>query len=803
MITKLRLKNWKSHEQSELEFSAGTNGLVGIVGSGKTSILDAICFALFGTFPKLQLKKLKVEDTIMKKPVAKTSAEVELEFETDGKHFAVKRIIERDKGTSYCEFREDGRIVESPATKNVTAAVERAIKVDYELFSKAIYSEQNAIDYFLTLGKGQRMAKIDELLAIDRFEEARANSVKLANKLIERRLAKQSAADRVNVAEAEKQAVELQKAVADFDMQRAMLKNELSELVRSMDAAETEASELRRVRDQLEKAKRDYSGVDASVAVTLGSIERMEKALKDFYAAAGKPDADISLEDVAAITSVVEEHAKKISEMGDFLRSKQSEYDASQHELSVSKASIDMLRNEKIARLEREFEEKLAAKDEFQRLRDRTGENVSDQLKDNAARLQRLVEEMAAAKARTSDLQEQMAKLSTIEGVCPLCGSGLSSERKKMIVVEKMREAGELSEKARRLGDERAITEEKAHQLEAAAKKLDELVREIADLDMVNDELAKSRQALALQSGSVERLASQFESLAKEIGIVREELDAASTEKQRLEIVASQMQEYDGQKARAAEMQAERERMRATVEELEKQMPTGRLDEAERTLRALAAKEKELEMRILSAQQLAKEKQLRAEEYGRAVAVARKDAEDAARLDRLAADLKVFAEALKQTQASLRKEFIESVNYTMNRLWQTLYPYQDFIGIRLGIEEGDYVLQLQERSLNWVNVEGVASGGERSIACLAMRIAFALVLVPHLRMLVLDEPTANLDANSVKVLTSTLKEGIAEFIDQCFVITHEEALEDAITGNLYRLERDKGKDEVTRVVPIG
>lgn len=802
MITKLRLKNWKSHENSELEFSAGTNGLVGIVGSGKTSILDAICFALFGTFPKLQLKKLKIEDTIMKKPEVKNSAEVELAFELDGKKFAVKRMIERDKGTSYCEFKEDGRIIESPSTKNVTAAVERALKVNYELFSKAIYSEQNSIDYFLTLGKGQRMAKIDELLMIDRFEEARANAVKLANRIIERKLAKQSAADRVNVAEAERQIAELAKAINDFDMQRAMFRNELAETLRSKLASESEATELRNVREQLEKAKRDYAAVEASIGATMESVERMERALEEFYEQAGKPEAEMKAEDMAAITAAVENYAKHISEMNDFLHIKQAEYDMAQRELSKSKASIGFLRDEKIARLDKEFEEKLAAKAELERLRDRTGDNVSEQLKENAAKLQRLVEELAAAKARISDLHEQMAKLSTLEGVCPLCGSGLSSEKKKFIIIEKTREVDGLKEKVQKAADEKIATEERTGQLELAAKKLDELLKEIADLDAVNEELAKSKQMLAEQSESLERTSAQFEALAEEMGIVRKELDAATTEKQRLEIVTAQMKDYKRQKQRIAELQSERDRTKAAVYELEERTPAGRLEEAERALRTLAAKEREIETKIISAEQLAKEKQARMDEYAHAVEAVRKEKEEVARLEKLAADLKVFAEALKQTQAGLRKEFVEAVNYTMNRLWQTLYPYQDFIGIRLGIEEGDYVLQLQERSLSWVNVEGVASGGERSIACLAMRIAFALVLVPHLRMLVLDEPTVNLDANSVKVLTDTLKEGIAEFIDQCFVITHEEALEEAVTGKLYRLERDKAKDEVTRVVAL-
>ncbi|MEM5855644.1 MAG: AAA family ATPase, partial [Candidatus Aenigmatarchaeota archaeon] len=66
MITKVELKNWRSHLDSRLEFSPGTNILLGSIGSGKTSVLDAICFALFGTFPTLQTKKIKLDDVIMR-----------------------------------------------------------------------------------------------------------------------------------------------------------------------------------------------------------------------------------------------------------------------------------------------------------------------------------------------------------------------------------------------------------------------------------------------------------------------------------------------------------------------------------------------------------------------------------------------------------------------------------------------------------------------------------------------------------------------------------------------------------------
>jgi DNA repair exonuclease SbcCD ATPase subunit len=148
----------------------------------------------------------------------------------------------------------------------------------------------------------------------------------------------------------------------------------------------------------------------------------------------------------------------------------------------------------------------------------------------------------------------------------------------------------------------------------------------------------------------------------------------------------------------------------------------------------------------------------------------------------------------------LRKEFVEAVNYVMNKLWQTLYPYQDFVGIRLNVDEGDYILQLQDRSGAWVNVEGQVSGGERSIACLTLRISFALVLAPQLPWLVLDEPTANLDTKAIEDLAETLRERIGDFVEQVFLITHDEKLEDAVSGSLYKLEREKEKDGSTKVV---
>src|SRR3989338_3510135 len=111
MITKVHLKNWKSHLDSEFEFVRGVNALIGINGAGKSSVLDGISFALFGTFPNHSNRKVSLDDLIMGRPQQKEEAEIFLEFDSDGKRYSVLRKVKRGKGTIQAEIREDGKLI--------------------------------------------------------------------------------------------------------------------------------------------------------------------------------------------------------------------------------------------------------------------------------------------------------------------------------------------------------------------------------------------------------------------------------------------------------------------------------------------------------------------------------------------------------------------------------------------------------------------------------------------------------------------------------------------------------------------
>ena len=78
------------------------------------------------------------------------------------------------------------------------------------------------------------------------------------------------------------------------------------------------------------------------------------------------------------------------------------------------------------------------------------------------------------------------------------------------------------------------------------------------------------------------------------------------------------------------------------------------------------------------------------------------------------------------------------------------------------------------------------------------------MLTKNLSMLILDEPTHNLDTNAVAKLSEMLREQLPKLVGQIFVITHDKQLEGAASSNLYLLTRNKDLDEATKaeMIPV-
>lgn len=785
MIKKVLLKNWRSHLESEFNFTTGTNALVGVLGSGKTSILNGICFGLFGTFPELQSKKLKLDEIIMRKPFEKDRAEVEVHFEVDGKNYSVKRIIEKKKGTTYSELRENSKLIEAPNAQRVTQLVEKILKINYDLFSKAIYSEQNALDYFLTIPKGKRMKKIDELLMIDKFENARANAVAIANKFEDRKIGKESAVEQMDEEEIREKLKEIKKSLENSLREKENYIKNLKEISVSKEKIEKEVKELKEIREEIEKLEKEEKGIESALEEISEIVKSLEESIK------GKKKEDVEKR--------LEEIKDKIEKIEEELKEKQKKYKEFNSLISRSKGELEFIKKEKIEKLEKEIEKGLILEKEYENL---VKEDFEKRLKEEKEVYEKLISEIEGSSQKIRDLREIVERLSSVERICPLCESKISEEKKSSLIEKKKTEIKELEERTEDMKKKKEKAEEEIKEIEEIIGKIREMGKEIEKLDEVKNELEESRKVFDYLSKKTKEAEEKIFEIENDMKRLEEEMKSLREVGKDLEFIELKILDYEKKKERLKELLIEREFISKKLGEIRNRIVDKDLEMEEKMLMELIAKEREIETRISSLGQTIEERKKIIEELEKKLNEILKVKDEVKKLDKIIKDLKIFEKALTQTQIELRSEFVDAVNYTMNKLWPTLYPYQDYVEIGLLIEEGDYVLKLKTRGGEWVNVEGVASGGERSIACLALRISFALVLAPHLRLLILDEPTANLDSKAVKELATTLRERIGEFINQTFIITHQPELEDAVTGNAYRLERDKIEDGVTKVIPI-
>src|SRR3989338_6221139 len=310
MIKSVRLENWRTHKDSLFEFSRGTNVLIGVMGSGKTSVMDAICFALFGTFPGVTARNLRLDEVITSKPHEKDFARVRLEFDYRGEDYAVERTVYR-KGTNEGKLYRGGKLIAGPKTTEATARLEEILEMNYDLFSRAVYSEQNQLDYFLRLSAAQRKEKFDELLEISKYENVRGNAVALSNRL------KKMAEDRKAFLEEQRKRLderELREAKESLGKKERLAKDALARL-------ETEKKELSRAEKEaaaLEKQEKEFRSLrDAAVKARAraGEAERTARELE-------REAAGVSAEKATHRRKQLEEESKKARETAQALEKK-------------------------------------------------------------------------------------------------------------------------------------------------------------------------------------------------------------------------------------------------------------------------------------------------------------------------------------------------------------------------------------------------------------------------------------------------------------------------------------------------
>lgn len=149
-------------------------GVVGPIGAGKSSILDAIAFALYGKTPTFE------RDTKSLIHQLADECHVELVFEVDGQTWRVQRALRR-KGASGHKLERlaadepDAEVIESVQLEGpVNKRIAQLLGMEFDAFCRSVLLAQNRFSEFLKATKGQRNEVLKGVFGYERFDAAHA-----------------------------------------------------------------------------------------------------------------------------------------------------------------------------------------------------------------------------------------------------------------------------------------------------------------------------------------------------------------------------------------------------------------------------------------------------------------------------------------------------------------------------------------------------------------------------------------------------------------------------------------------------
>lgn len=145
--------------------------LAGPTGSGKSSLIDAMVFALFGRVPRLGGNAVAPAIT-----AGTDRARVRFDFEVDDVVYTAVRMALRTPsgGASVKEARlQQGDTVLADGADNVTTEVEDLLRLRFDDFTRTVVLPQGDFARFLTATKSERQGLLRNLLGLDVYTQVR------------------------------------------------------------------------------------------------------------------------------------------------------------------------------------------------------------------------------------------------------------------------------------------------------------------------------------------------------------------------------------------------------------------------------------------------------------------------------------------------------------------------------------------------------------------------------------------------------------------------------------------------------
>lgn len=273
----VQLENVRSHVKSTVPFARGFNCLVGGVGCGKSSILYAIDFALFGDPIGRSFEYILREGS--------DSGKVTVQFVQNGKSYKISRGLKRHGkgiGQDFEELKlfEEEVLIASLKGDAVAEQFKAITGLDKELFREIVWVKQEHLKELLDAAPRERQKRLDELFGLSDYEAAWSNLAEYQREYEGERKAYEKDPDVVGM---EKLNADYNKIVEEFslvEIETDDLAKKQNSAKKTLEEADLKLKKLEEVKAMVEELRRKEAQALANLANLENTSESLDGKIK-------------------------------------------------------------------------------------------------------------------------------------------------------------------------------------------------------------------------------------------------------------------------------------------------------------------------------------------------------------------------------------------------------------------------------------------------------------------------------------------------------------------------------------------
>ncbi|MFO8109859.1 MAG: AAA family ATPase [Thermoplasmata archaeon] len=802
ILNKMELENIRSYRHEEVEFTPGIILFQGDIGSGKSSLLLALEFVLFGGTQQ------HFYDKILRH--GKDSAWVKLHFQVDDIKYIAYRSIKRSSSgiqphECYLEVK-DTRMELS--WREMRDKIDSLLKLregsgfKVETFHMGIYIPQERMNDILSINDDQRLTSIRRVFNLEDYKRAVDNISILSR--------------------------ELKNEITKMETRAELLENSKDELEELKESREKKKKGLEDSKENLKDIKEKLTKLDNKLK-KLTELDHERNSLKNKKSnLASRTDRlEKELETRETELNELKKQRSRLNE----LKEKKEEYDKLKSKLEKVKRSVRQ--RETIQRKHRALCTRVEVeKKELSNLQSRSDRKEElkstieekkglrkelKELKSQKRSLEKKISEVygdmkSLEKERNSLLEEKKEILDLKEGAeCPKCKQPISEEHVSLITNEIEENLTKNRSNAASLKEEKKEAQKNMSQLRSEIEKMSQgekelysQEKELQGLKGIEDKISSLEERIVERDKEVEELEKQigsFEWGSSDLDELESRVDELSEYRDEYIALVEKLKKRDELEKDIKNIRADMEKteeetanLEDRLEELEKEFSESEFEECRSQHRQAIAMRSQLQERIENTTRLLndiKESIQRVEEKIEKM----KDSRRKAREYRV---IKSWIEGpFKESIRSMEEHRMIQINKQFENYFRSWFNEI--------LDDPEKHARLDEQfapiistSNNVTRVDDL-SGGERTSVALAYRLAFNTMIKEQLglesNLLVLDEPTTGFSREQLTRLKDVLEKTNA---DQIIIVSHENEI-----TNLAEIEYTiKKKDGVSRVQPV-